>query len=171
MQNQARARLVDALAAWGAHEAPGRGQQQFPGQIAVDTNDPIACLEFILWFRSRVIAHLLAREPVMTIKTTFNASDISKLVLFDGRTVATWIAETNNASGGESHQHFNALVQGTRPLSGSLLVGAQMVAPPPALQIRHQILYEGWHRAAAIVQRAQAGLSDTIDAYIVLAAK
>ena len=169
MQVHAQATLVEALAAWGAYEASGRAQQQFPGQINVDVNDPLACVEFILWYRARVITALLARVPQMTLKATFNATDISKLVLFDGRTLDAWISETNIA-GGESQRYFKDLAQGSTPLQGSLLVAAQLIAPPPDLQFQHQILYEGWHRAAAITERAQAGFSDTIDAYIVLTA-
>jgi hypothetical protein len=167
MQIHGGAKLLDALLAWAVHEAPGRALQQLPGQIHVDINDPLACMEFILWWRASVIAGLLARRPVMTLKGTFNAADVSSLVLFDGRTVDSWIAETK-IGGGVSLKYFDELVQGSMPLSGSLLVGAQMIAPPPNLQIRHQILYEGWHRSGAIVERARGGMSDTTDGYLVL---
>ena len=164
MQIKSRQTLTRALAGWGAHEAQGR----LAGKTRVDTANPLACAELALQSRSPYVGRILLRDPLAVLEVEMSAADLGNLVLADGRSLASWAADTSRENG-ESAAHIRRLIDDSASSAnaGHLLCAATVVAESPALRINDAVLYDGWHRAAAFLERARLGRAHSIRGYLV----
>jgi len=165
MQIKSRQTLTNALARWGEHEAQGR----LAGKIQVDTTNPMVCTEFALLSRSPYIARILLREPQAVFEVEMNAVDIGNLVLADGRSVESWQAGTAQDDS-ESAAHIQRLIHdpGEGASKGYLLCAATLVSDNPSQQLSDIVLYDGWHRAAAFMERVRLARAKSIPGYLVI---
>lgn len=165
MQMKSRKALTNALASWGEHEAKGR----LAGKVRVDTANPMACVEFALLIRSPYVGRILLRDPQAVFEVELDAADIGNLVLSDGRSVEAWQADTAKENG-ESAAHVQRLIQ--EPVDGAskghLICAATLVQGDPAQQLSDIVLYDGWHRAAAFLERVRLARAKSIHGYLVL---
>lgn len=155
-------KLVEALAAWGAHEASGRLQ----GKVKCEITDKLNCINLALHYRAPYVARLLAREPLSTLLVEFEPSDIASVVLANGRTIHAWIQATTTSES-DAHAYFCRLVECATPPEGQLIVAAELIDP-----VKHHLgafmLYDGWHRAAAWVERNKQGKASNMAAFLVV---
>lgn len=165
MQIKSQQTLTNALASWGKHEAEGR----LAGKVLVDPTNPMAHTELILLSRSPYIARILLREPQTVFEVELDAGDIGNLVLADGRSVESWQADTAQENG-ESAAHVQRLINDPQDGAGKghLLCAATLVADNPPHQLSDIVLYDGWHRAAAFVERARLARAKSISGYLVI---
>lgn len=165
MQIKSRQTLTSALASWGAHEAEGR----LAGKIQVDTVNPMACTEVALLSRSPYIARILLREPQAVFEVELNAVDIRSLVLANGRSIESWRTDID-LENGESIAHVQRLIydQEDSANRGYLLCAATLVSDTPTLQLSDVVLYDGWHRAAAFVEKVHLTRAKSIHGYLVI---
>lgn len=164
MQIKSRQTLTKALAGWGAHEAHGR----LAGRTQVDTANPLACAELALQSRSPYVGRILLRDPLAVLEVELTVADIGNLVLADGRSLASWKADVTRDNG-ESAAHIQRLIDDSTGSAngGHLLCAATVVSDAPTLRINHAVLYDGWHRAAAFLERARRGRAHGIRGYLV----
>lgn len=154
--------LVDGLTEWGQHEVMGRHGIE----AGFDANDPKACLNHLLWYRSPAIARVLDRVPLKTFVVDFEHKDSQSMVLADGRTMKQWIDDARRSNGAEL-EYFNQLVNDGSLHSGRLFCVSQMRRNQP-LQIGRLTVYDGWHRAAAWLERCNKGLVSMLRSYLVI---
>lgn len=166
MQIKSRQTLTKALAGWGAHEAQGR----LAGKIHVDTANAMACAELALQSRSPYVGRIVLRDPLAVLEVELAAADIGNLVLADGRSIASWKADVTREHG-ESAAHIRRLIDDPTGSAngGHLLCAATVVSDAPTLRINDAVLYDGWHRAAAFLERARLGRAHSIRGYLVTA--
>lgn len=165
MQIKSRQTLTNTLASWGKHEAEGR----LAGKIQVDTANLMACTEFALLFRSPYIARILLREPQAVFEVELDAGDIGNLVLADGRSVESWQADTTQENG-ESAAHVQRLIHDPWDGAGKgyLICAATLVPGNPSQQLSDIVIYDGWHRAAAFMERVRLARAKSIHGYLVI---
>lgn len=150
------------LATWGAHEASGR----LRGQVQCDSSDKLACIDLALRYRAPYVSRLLAREPMKALLVEFESNDVATIILADGRSIETWIQGTTT-SDGDTYAHFHRMVDDQVPPQGHL-VGAAELVDLTAHQLGTVVLYDGWHRAAAWIERCKQGKPSTITAFLVV---
>ncbi len=158
-------RLVDALAAWGAHEAAGRWRMS----IHLDTQDAKQALdgvEVALLARSPLLGRLLSIWPWRIDQVELAIEDAPGLLLPDGTRLVDWakgIQEGNDEAAG----HVRALVMGGTPVEGPVFCcvqrdiqgGMGMVSGPC-------IVLDGWHRLAAWQEHQALGREYPIPGYV-----
>jgi len=155
--------FADALAHWGAHEADGR----LSSRVKCDSSNRLVCLNLVLQCRAPYVARLIAREPVSTHHVAFEPQDAAAFVLADGSSIERWIEQTT-AAGGEAYAHFRRMVENPAASTGRIVCAACVVNPvslPPGAVV----LYDGWHRAAAWVERNRCGKPSTLEGYLIVA--
>lgn len=156
--------LMEALSAWGEHEATGRRR----ADASFDLRNPALCADFALRFRAPLVASLLQRLPTQTLRVEFDPEESDAMRLCDGRTLDAW-ANTAQADDQADWQHVQAMVSGTHPLAGPIIVSAQYQPPPHP--IGPIVLWDGWHRAAAWRQRFRQGIRTPLSAFLVVTAQ
>ncbi len=157
--------IAEALSAWGHHEAGSRRKAQLPPDL--DLSDPTACVSVALQFRPMFIARILASEPIVTLRGLIPAAEIASLALADGTTVPEWIA-SNARNGGEGLRSVQAMAESATRLHGALIVAAQLLSEEPEVVTGPKYLYDGWHRAAAWLERSKRGLDEDVPIYLIL---
>lgn len=157
--------LLDALADWAMHEVSGRHGAEAP----CDASDAKECLNFLLWYRSPSIARILGRAPLKTFVVDLEYRDHRSMILADGRTLAQWIEDVKR-TGGEKRRYFDQLVDVSPLQTGRLFCAAKVKQSNP-LRIGRLTLYDGWHRAAAWLQRCNSGRVSAIRSYVVVTSK
>jgi len=133
----------------------------------LDAEDPIACVALALSLRSMFIARIIASEPVITLRGLVSASGIQSLQLADGRTVSEWMASASQ-SGSEGWRFVEAMVSAPTAPVGALIAAAQLITEEPDVVTGPKYLYDGWHRAAAWLERSRQGLDEDAPIYLIL---
>lgn len=165
MSNFEQCSLAEALSAWGHHAASGRPKENLPPGL--DLEDPIACISLALSSRSMLIARIIASEPVIALRGLVSASEILSLELADGRTVPEWVAATSR-SGTADWRYVEAMVSAPSAPGGALVAAAQLITEEPDVVTGPKYLYDGWHRAAAWLERSRRGLEEHAPIYLIL---
>jgi len=111
----------------------------------------------------------LLREPQAVFEVELNAVDIKNLVLADGRSVESWSADVAQ-EGAESAAHVRRLIHAPKGTAnrGHLLCAATLVSDNPSLQLSDVVLYDGWHRAAAFMEKVRLARAKSIHGYLVI---
>lgn len=145
MRALGRIRLVDALAAWGVHEASGRWHH-VDGLEFGAARPHADAVEFALLTRSPLIWRLLAAGPAETLSVEIGTEDLQLLVLADGRSVSAW-TEAALAEDSDSGRHIRRMADAMEPVRGPLFCSARKSAAGRlAAPI---VVFDGWHRVAA----------------------
>ena len=162
MRNISESSLADALAHWGHHEASGR----LKNNVECDSSDRLVCLNLVLQCRTPYVARIIAREPLSTHLVAFEPQDAVSFVLADGRSIEDWIARTT-AAGDEACAYFRRMVEDPAVATGRIVCAADF-ANHDARQLGTIVLYDGWHRAAAWVERNRTGNPSVLEAYLII---
>jgi hypothetical protein len=150
--------LLDALAAWGAHEADGRARDRYP----IDISDKYACANFIMWQRAPYVSHILSRNPHPTaLLVELDANEFGVIRLANGLTLEQWIEQAD----ADATKHFRRLCDAPESPQGPLVGACYESFAAPIM------LYDGWHRAAAWFERCRTGRPSTITSYLIRWAK
>jgi hypothetical protein len=161
MRNVRPASLLEALHSWGIHELSGRVAKQ----VNIDAGNAADVLNFILCYRARLIAKILARQPMSVRFVELDPADASSVRPYSSTDVRAWVAAVT-VENGDSLQHYNALVAGDRPISGAL-IGVEPTPTKAKNAAPGFTLYDGLHRAAAWRSRLAAGDQSSIVAYLI----
>jgi hypothetical protein len=147
-----KARLLDALAEWGRHEALGRLKPHL-GEIPPSRFDgesgALQAVDIVLRFRAPVLARILGSLPVGCLRVELAKEDIPALRVFDGRSAADYANELMRESA-----YVRGLAAGHARIEGPLLASARgadrrVVAP--------LTIFEGCHRLAAWIGQLAGG--------------
>lgn len=165
MQIKSQQSLTHALACWGAHEASGRLSRK----VHVDTTNLLSCTELALLSRPQLTARILLREPIVVFEVELTPSDLNNLVLANGQSVEAWRTDVAREDA-ESNVHIQRLIDEVEDpwIKGSLLCAATLVSETPTLEISDTVLYDGWHRAAAFLERARLARASSVPGTLVL---
>jgi hypothetical protein len=149
--------LVEALAAWGEHEANGR----LRGQVQIASNDRAAFADLTLRYRAPFVTHLLSHYPTDAVMIDFEPRDADAIFLADGRKLSDW----STGASQESLAHYKTLCESASPPLGPLVAAIHASGQGPFVR------YDGWHRAAAWRQRCSSGRGSNISAHLILCAR
>lgn len=150
------ATLVEALTAWGQHEATGRMRAHLGDRLR---NEESEYLDFILQYRAPLLSRLFSSLPVGCARVVFEAHDQPLFFLADsGSSLSQW----SDRASPEEMAHFESLCRQPQPMAGSLIVATHVSGKGP------MALYDGTHRAAAWRQRCREGKAETMAAFLVL---
>ncbi len=164
MRALGRIRLVDALAAWGTHEASGRWQHLQRSELGEDPQYAEA-VEFALMTRSPLVWRLLAAGPAATLRVEISAEDLPLLRLADARSVAAW-TEAALAEDSDSGRFIRSLADSREPVRGPLFCSAQMSSVG---QLTAPIVvFDGWHRVAAWAAQVRRRTPYPISAHLLV---
>jgi hypothetical protein len=162
-----KARLLDALADWGKHEAQGRLRPHLKELRADAFRGPqgrLRAVDVALRYRAPVIARILGSLPRACVRIELRPEHVPLLRVFDGRAADDYAAELL-ASASESGQHVRRMAKANTPVRGPILATARgaagRIAPPLTV-------YEGCHRLAAWIAHGKRGDGYAIAGYLVL---
>ena len=157
MQQRGPSTVVEALAAWGEHEANGR----LRGQVQIAPNDRAGFADLTLRYRSPMLTHLLSHYPTSAVMVELEPSDSDAIFLADGRRLADW----SSSASGDSLAHYKSLCESALAPSGPLIAAIHASGQGPL------VLYDGWHRAAAWHHRCKSNRPSNISAHVILYAR
>ena len=118
----------------------------------------MAAADLALRFRAPFIAHLLSHHPSGAQRVELEPEDVPSVILADGNTLDSWIANVE----GESLKYYRDLCSATSAPEGPLITAMHVSGQGP---IR---IYDGWHRIAAWYTRNRSGTSSNISAHLIL---
>jgi hypothetical protein len=159
-------RLVDALGAWGVHEARTREGRETgaPGPETL-----LGGVETTLLRRWPLLQHLFAAGPRSCCEIQLSGDDIPALVLPNGRAVSGWVAGAL-ADKTQNGEHVRRLAASSVPISGPLIFAAPFEGThfsAAALTAPITVL-DGSHRLAAWIAHLDRGAAYPIPGILVL---
>jgi hypothetical protein len=160
-------RFVDALADWGRHEWQTRHRRPDP----IDEGHAIAAA---LQDRAPLVSRLLLADPTEVLRVVCDAEEAREWLLADAQTVEQWkkSTESNAAADAspnaiESWDHYQRLLSGDRPIVGRLLLVAKWAEPGKVLE-GPVVVFDGYHRVAALDELCRRGSRRPIEANLVI---
>lgn len=163
-----KARLLDALAEWGRHEALGRLKPRLgepPAGHFEGERGRLQAIDIVLRFRAPVLARILGSLPVRCVHIELAPAHVRLLRVFDGRPARDYAAGLL-AARSESGAYVRGLARGAERIRGPLVATAQRVSGRIAPPIT---VFEGCHRLAAwIAQLASGAAPYPIGGYLVI---
>jgi hypothetical protein len=141
-----KARLLDALADWGRHEALGRLSARLGERPALEGDrGTLEALNILLRFRTPMVARLLSSLPTDCLVVELTADLVPCLRAFDGRPARAYAAELQR-SRSEGGAYVRRLTRGPARIEGPLLAAARSSKGRIDAPIT---VFEGCHRLAA----------------------
>jgi hypothetical protein len=146
--------VIEALAAWGEHEAKGR----LNGKLSPAPGRTQDFADLTLRYRAPFVAHLVSHYPTGAVLVELELADAERIFLADGRHLSSWLSGASL----ESTAYFASLRDAEVPPAGPLVASVHSSGSGP------YVLYDGWHRAAAWLDRCKSGKVSNIAAHLIV---